>query len=75
MNNAGYKTYLQWKNSRSGTAYIQYNDTKKILQATESSLPPTNPFVVQHQMKTNPNPNQKGQKQIFFVKNFRKCSL
>ena len=41
MNNAGYKTYLQWKNSRSGTTYLQYNDSKHILNATESSIPPT----------------------------------
>jgi len=36
MNNAGYKSFLQWQNSRSGTAYIQYNDSKQILKAAES---------------------------------------
>ena len=40
MNNAGYKSYVQWKNSRAGAAYIQYNDSKQILQASESvSMP------------------------------------
>ena len=36
MNNAGYKSFLQWQNSRSGAAYIQYNDSKQILKAAEA---------------------------------------
>ena len=36
MNNAGYKSFVQWQNSRSGTAYIQYNDSKQLLKAAES---------------------------------------
>ena len=39
MNNAGYKSYMQWKNSRSGTAYLQYNDSKQLLKAAESVEP------------------------------------
>ena len=36
MNNAGYKSFIKWQNSRSGTAYIQYNDSKQLLKAAES---------------------------------------
>ena len=36
MNNAGYKSFLQWQNSRSGVAYIQYNDSKQLMKAAES---------------------------------------
>lgn len=36
MNNAGYKSYIQWKNSRAGAAYLQYNDSKQLLKAAES---------------------------------------
>ena len=36
MNNAGYKSFVQWQNSRSGVAYIQYNDSKQLLKAAES---------------------------------------
>ena len=36
MNNAGYKSFVQWQNSRSGAAYIKYNDSKQLLKAAES---------------------------------------
>ena len=36
MNNAGYKSFIQWQNSRAGTAYIKYNDSKELLKAAES---------------------------------------
>ena len=40
MNNAGYKSFIQWQNSRSGAAYIQYNDSKQLLKAAESVRAP-----------------------------------
>ena len=39
MNTAGYKSYLNWKKSRSGAAYIQYNDSKQLLKAAEDVIP------------------------------------
>ena len=36
MNNAGYKSFIHWQNSRAGAAYIQYNDSKQILKAVDS---------------------------------------
>ena len=36
MNNAGYKLFKQWQNSRSGASYIQYKDSKQCLKAAES---------------------------------------
>ena len=36
MNNAGYKSFVQWQKSRAGEAYIQYNDSKQLLKAAES---------------------------------------
>ena len=36
MNNAGYKSFLQWQKSRDGVAYIQYNDSQQFLKAAES---------------------------------------
>ena len=36
MNNAGYKSFVQWQNSRAGNAYIKYNDSKQLLKAAES---------------------------------------
>ena len=72
MNNAGYKTYLQWKNSRSGTAYIQYNDTKKILQATESSLPPTKSVRRSTSNENKSQSQSKKSKTNFFRKKFSK---
>ena len=36
MNNAGYKSFIQWQKSRAGEAYIQYNDSKQLLKAAES---------------------------------------
>ena len=72
MNNAGYKTYLQWKNSRSGTAYIQYNDTKKILPATESSLPPTKSVRRSTSNENKSQSQSKKSKTNFFRKKFSK---
>ena len=43
MNSTGYKSYIQWKNSRSGTAYIQYNDSKQLLNVAEKVNPPNPP--------------------------------
>ena len=73
MNNAGYKTYLQWKNSRSGTTYLQYNDSKHILNATESSIPPTK----QRNRSTSTNRNKSQSKKSkpksnFFRKKYSK---
>ena len=36
MNNAGYKSFIQWQKSRAGEAYIQYNDSQQLLKAAES---------------------------------------
>ena len=66
MNNAGYKTYLQWKNSRSGTTYLQYNDSKHILNATESSIPPTK----QRNRSTSTNRNKSQSKKSKSKSNF-----
>ena len=70
MNNAGYKTYLQWKNSRSGTSYLQYNDSKHILNASES-IPPTK----QRNRSTSTNKNKsqsKKSKPSFYHKKYSK---
>ena len=72
MNNAGYKTYLQWQNSRSGTAYIQYNDTKKILQATESALQPPTKSGRRSTSSNNVKSQSKKSKSNFFRKKFSK---
>ena len=66
MNNAGYKTYLQWKNSRSGTTYLQYNDSKHILNAPESSIPPTK----QRNRSTSTNRNKSQSKKSKSKSNF-----
>ena len=66
MNNAGYKIYLQWKNSRSGTTYLQYNDSKHILNATESSIPPTK----QRNRSTSTNRNKSQSKKSKSKSNF-----
>jgi len=66
MNNAGYKTYLQWKNSRSGTTYLQYNESKHILNATESSIPPTK----QRNRSTSTNRNKSQSKKSKSKSNF-----
>ena len=72
MNNAGYKTYPQWQNSRSGTAYIQYNDTKKILQATESALQPPTKSGRRSTSSNNVKSQSKKSKSNFFRKKFSK---
>ena len=72
MNNAGYKTYLQWQNSRSGTAYIRYNDTKKILQATESALQPPTKSGRRSTSSNNVKSQSKKSKSNFFRKKFSK---
>ena len=72
MNNAGYKTYLQWQNSRSGTAYIRYNDTKKILQATESALQPQTKSGRRSTSSNNVKSQSKKSKSNFFRKKFSK---
>ena len=70
MNNAGYKTYLQWKNSASGTTYLQYNDSKHILNASESSIPPTKR---NRSTSTNNNKSKKSKsKSNYFRKKYSK---
>ena len=70
MNNAGYKSYMQWKNSRSGTAYLQYNDSKQLLKAAESVEPSKK---TERRSSTPSNVTQsKNLSLIIFAKNFRR---
>ena len=72
MNNAGFKTYRQWQNSGSGAAYIQYKDSKQILDKTASSIPATK----SRNRSTSTNNNKKSQskksKPSFYRKKFSK---
>ena len=68
MNNAGYKSYIQWKNSRSGAAYLQYNDSKQLLKAAES----VNPKNKTGRRSSSNATHSKNSKSNFFRKKFSK---
>ena len=71
MNNAGYKSFLQWQNSRSGVAYIKYNDSKQLLKAAESvSIPKKS---ARQTVSANTKSSQtKSKKSLYFRKKFSK---
>ena len=71
MNNAGYKSFLQWQNSRSGVAYIKYNDSKQLLKAAESvSIPKKS---ARQTVSANTKSSQtKSNKSLYFRKKFSK---
>jgi len=68
MNNAGYKSYIQWKNSRAGAAYLQYNDSKQLLKAAES----VNPKNKTGRRSSSNATHSKNSKSNFFRKKFSK---
>ena len=70
MNNAGYKSYIQWKNSRAGAAYLQYNDSKQLLKAAES-VNPKNKTGCRSSTPSNAT-HSKNSKSNFFRKKFSK---
>ena len=73
MNNAGYKTYLQWQNSSSGAAYIQYNDSKQILDKTKQRNRSTSSNNTNNN-KNNKKSLSKKSKPSFYRKKFNKLS-
>ena len=71
MNNAGYKSYLQWQNSRTGAAYIQYNDSRQLLNAADSVKAPGK--IGRRSVSGNTKSSQaKSKKSNYFRKNFSK---
>ena len=68
MNNAGYKSYIQWKNSRSGAAYIQYNDSKQLLKAPE----PIKPQTKTRNRSTTKTKSNKSKSSYYFKKKYSK---
>ena len=71
MNNAGYKSYIQWKNSRSGNAYLQYNDSKQLLKAAES-IEPSKKTERRASTPSNVTQSKKSKSNNFFRKKFSK---
>ena len=74
MNSTGYKSYIQWKNSRSGTAYIQYNDSKQLLNVAEKVNPPNPPTKKNNHSKpkTKSDKSKSRTKSDFFRKKYSK---
>ena len=68
MNNAGYKSYIQWKNSRSGAAYIQYNDSKQLLKAAE----PIKPQTKTRNRSTTKTKSNKSKSSYYYKKKYSK---
>ena len=71
MNNAGYKSYIHWKNSRSGAAYIQYNDSKQLLKAAES-IEPSKKTERRSSTPSNVTQSKKSKSNNYFRKKFSK---
>ena len=71
MNNAGYKSYIQWKNSRSGAAYLQYNDSKQLLKAAES-IEPSKKTKRRSSTPSNVTQSKKSKSNNLFRKKFSK---